>query len=64
MVGQPPALPEDNAAGLTDILQFLGSRDAYIDRLNRSLIFYTNRPSLAKIEAYPQRVRVTRALII
>ena len=64
IVELPPALSEDNAAGLTNTLQFLGARDAYIDRLNRSLVFRTNRPSLAKIEGYLQRVRETRSLII
>jgi MSHA biogenesis protein MshL len=64
VVELPPALSEDNAAGLTNTLQFLGARDAYIDRLNRSLVFRTNRPSLAKIEGYLQKIRDTRSLII
>ena len=64
VVELPPALSEDNAAGLTNTLQFLGARDPYIDRLNRSLVFSTNRPSLAKIESYLQRIRDTRSLII
>ena len=60
----PPALSEDNAAGLTNTLQFLGAKDPYIDRLNRSLVFRTNRPSLAKIGGYLQKIRDTRSLII
>ncbi len=64
IVELPPALSEDNAAGLTNTLQFLGARDPYIDRMNRSLVFRTNRPSLAKIEGYLQKVRETRSLII
>jgi len=64
VVELPPALSEDNAAGLTNTLQFLGARDPYIDRLNRSLVFRTNRPSLAKIEGYLQKIRDTRSLII
>ena len=60
----PPALSEDNAAGLTNTLQFLGAKDPYIDRLNRSLVFRTNRPSLAKIGNYLQKIRDTRSLII
>ncbi len=60
----PPALSEDNAAGLTNTLQFLGAKDPYIDRLNRSLVFRTNRPSLAKIGSYLQKIRDTRSLII
>ena len=64
IVELPPALSEDNAAGITNTLQFLGARDTYIDRLNRSLVFRTNRPSLAKIEGYLQKIRDTRSLII
>ncbi len=64
VVELPPALSEDNAAGLTNTLQFLGAKDPYIDRLNRSLVFKTNRPSLAKIESYLQKIRDTRSLII
>jgi MSHA biogenesis protein MshL len=64
VVELPPALSEDNAAGLTNTLQFLGAKDPYIDRLNRSLVFRTNRPSLAKIESYLQKIRETRSLII
>ena len=64
IVELPPALSEDNAAGLTNTLQFLGAKDPYIDRLNRSLVFRTNRTSLAKIESYLQKIRDTRSLII
>ncbi|MFT5591317.1 MAG: MSHA biogenesis protein MshL [Bradyrhizobium sp.] len=64
VVELPPALSEDNAAGLTNTLQFLGAKDPYIDRLNRSLVFRTNRPSLARIESYLQKIRETRSLII
>ncbi|MBC7416019.1 MAG: hypothetical protein H7327_13915, partial [Herminiimonas sp.] len=64
VVELPPALSEDNAAGLTNTLQFLGAKDPYIDRLNRSLVFRTNRPSLAKISNYLQKIRDTRSLII
>ena len=64
VVELPPALSEDNAAGLTNTLQFLGAKDPYIDRLNRSLVFRTNRPALAKIESYLQKIRDTRSLII
>jgi MSHA biogenesis protein MshL len=64
VVELPPALSEDNAAGLTNTLQFLGAHEPYIDRLNRSLVFRTNRPSLAKIETYLRKIRETRSLII
>ncbi|MBK4738899.1 type II secretion system protein GspD [Noviherbaspirillum pedocola] len=64
IVELPPALSEDNAAGLANTLQHLGARDPYIDRLNRSLVFRTNRKSLARIESYLQKVRDNRALIV
>jgi hypothetical protein len=64
VVELPPALSEDNTAGLANTLQFLGAKDPYIDRLNRSLVFHANRPSLAKIEGYLQKIRNTRSLII
>ncbi|MEC5217383.1 hypothetical protein RCH09_002341 [Actimicrobium sp. GrIS 1.19] len=35
VVELPPALSEDNTAGLANTLQFLGAKDPYIDRLNR-----------------------------
>jgi MSHA biogenesis protein MshL len=60
----PPALNDDNAAGLTNTLQFLGAKDFYLDRINRSLVFKTNRKSLAKIEEYLKKVRDTRSMIV
>lgn len=64
IVELPPALSEDNAAGLANTLQHLGAKDPYIDRLNRSLVFKTNRKSLSRIEGYLQKVRDNRALIV
>jgi MSHA biogenesis protein MshL len=64
IVELPPALSDDNMAGLTNTLQYLGAKDPYIDRMNRSLVFRTNRKSLAKIEAYLDKIRETRSLII
>lgn len=64
IVELPPALSEDNAAGLANTLQHLGAKDPYIDRLNRSLVFKTNRKSLSRIESYLQKVRDNRALIV
>lgn len=64
IVELPPALSEDNAAGLANTLQHLGAKDPYIDRLNRSLVFKTNRKSLSRIESYLQKVRENRALIV
>lgn len=60
----PPALNDDNAAGLTNTLQFLGAKDIYLDRINRSLVFKTNRKALRKIEDYLNKVRETRAMIV
>lgn len=60
----PPALNEDNTADLTNTLQFLGAKDAYVDRISRSLVFKTNRKALPKIEAYMQKIRDTRSLIV
>lgn len=60
----PPSLNEDNSADLTNTLQYLGAKDAYIDHMSRSLVFNTNRKSLVKIEGYLQNIRDTRSLII
>lgn len=64
IVELPPALSEDNAAGLANTLQHLGAKEPYVDRLNRSLVFKTNRKALARIENYLQKVRENRALIV
>jgi MSHA biogenesis protein MshL len=64
IVELPPALSEDNAAGLANTLQHLGAKDPYVDRLNRSLVFKTNRKALSRIENYLQKVRGNRALIV
>ncbi|WP_283444132.1 type II secretion system protein GspD [Noviherbaspirillum suwonense] len=64
IVELPPALSEDNAAGLANTLQHLGAKDPYVDRLNRSLVFKTNRKALSRIESYLQKVRENRALIV
>ena len=64
VVELPPALNDDNAADLTNTLQYLGAKDVYIDRMSRSLVFKTNRKSLIKIESYLNRIRDTRSLIV
>ena len=60
----PPALSDDNMAGLTNTLQFLGAREPYADRMSRSLVFRANRTSLAKIESYLSGIRNSRSMII
>lgn len=64
VVELPPSLGDDNAAELTNTLQYLGAKDTYIDRTSRSLVFKTNRKSLDKIEEYLKRIRQTRSLIV
>jgi len=64
VVELPPALNDDNAADLTNTLQYLGAKDVYIDRMSRSLVFKSNRKSLIKIESYLNRIRETRSLIV
>jgi hypothetical protein len=64
IVSLPPALSDDNMAGLTNTLQFLGAKETYIDRLNRSLVFRANRQTLTKVETYLNNVRQSRSMII
>ena len=60
----PPALTADNVAGFANNLQMLGARDTYLDRLNGSLVFRSNRSTLASIEAYVKQLRAARAMIV
>ena len=62
VIEMPPALHEDNLAGITNTLQYLGARDVYLDRLNRSLTFRGNKKAVAAASNYLQRVRTTRSL--
>lgn len=64
VISLPPSLSDDSTAGLTNTLQFLGAKETYIDRLNRSLVFRANRQTLAKVETYMNNVRETRSMII
>lgn len=60
----PPALTEDNMAGFANNLQMLGARDTYLDRLNASIVFRANRQALANVEAYVQKLRASRVMIV
>ena len=60
----PPALGEDNLAGLTNTLQHLGAQDLYLDRLNRTATFRTNRSGARAIEKYLAHIRSTRSMLL
>lgn len=64
VIEMPPSLQEDNLAGITNTLQYLGARDVYLDRLNRSLTFRGNKKAVAAVGSYLQRVRSTRSLLL
>lgn len=60
----PPALGEDNLAGLSNTLQHLGAQDLYLDRLNRTATFRTNRSGARAIEKYLAHIRSTRSMLL
>lgn len=64
VVTMPPVLNEDSMAGITNTMQFLGARDVYLDRINRSLVFRANRRALGAIQEYLARARATRSLVV
>lgn len=64
VVEMPPSLTEDNLAGISNTFQYLGARDVYLDRLNRSLTFRGNRKAVAGVDTYLRRVRSTRSLLV
>ncbi len=64
VVDLPPVLGDDNLAGITNTMQFLGARDVYLDRINRSLVFRTNRRALASIESYLGKMRESRSMLV
>ena len=51
-------------AGFANNLQMLGARDTYLDRLNASIVFRANRQALANVEAYVQKLRASRVMIV
>lgn len=64
MLDLPPALAEDNLAGMTNSLQFFGAHDLYLDRINRTVTFRTNRTGMAAIERYLEHIRSTRSMLL
>jgi len=64
VVTMPPVLNEDSMAGVTNTMQYLGAKDVYLDRINRSLVFRANRRALNDIKSYMEKARATRSLIV
>lgn len=64
VITMPPILTEDNMAGMTNTMLYLGGQDVYLDRINRSMVFRANRRALRNIEEYLNRVRESRTLIV
>lgn len=64
VIDMPPILHEDNLAGLTNTVQYLGGRDVYLDRMNRSLAFRANRTAYDRINDYMAKVRESRSMIV
>lgn len=64
VVELPPVLAEDSLAGMANTMQFLGARNANLDRIARTLVFRANAKVLARIEDYLAEIRASRALII
>lgn len=60
----PPVLSDDSLASLTNSLQYLGARDVYLDRDNRSLTLRANRARIDYIRQYVDRIRETRSMLI
>lgn len=60
----PPALDSDTLAGLTNTLQYIGIKDHYLDRDQRSLVFRANSRVASDAEKYLNRIRSTRSMII
>lgn len=64
VVNVPPVLSEDTMAGVTNTIQYLGGRDAYLDRAGKTVTFTANRKGLERIQRYLASVRETRSLIV
>lgn len=64
VIDLPPVLGDDSLATITNSLQFLGARDVYLDRLNRTLVFKTNRRALRGISDYMANLRERRSLLV
>lgn len=65
VVELPPVLvADDSLAGMTNILQTLGAKDVYLDRIGRGLALRANSRALKQIEQYLERVRETRSMVV
>jgi len=64
VVNVPPVVAEDTMAGVTNTVQYLGGRDAYLDRAGKTLTFTANRKGMEQIKRYLDNVRENRSLII
>jgi MSHA biogenesis protein MshL len=64
VVELPPVLGEDSLASMTNTIQFLGARDAYLDRMARTLVFRANRKALKEVDQYLDSVRATRSMLV
>lgn len=60
----PPILGDDNMAGMVNTIQYMGARDTYLDRMNRTVIFRANPKVLSSIESYMSSIRESRAMLI
>lgn len=64
VVNIPPVISEDTMAGITNTIQYLGGREAYLDRAGKTLTFTANRKVMEKIKHYLDSVRETRSLLV
>lgn len=64
VVNVPPVVSEDTMAGMTNTIQYLGGRDAYLDRAGKTLTFTTNRKGMGQIKKYLESIRENRSLIV
>ncbi len=64
VIEMPPILSEDNMAGFTNTIQYLGAKDVFLDRINRTLVFRANRRALEGIQGYMNESRRTRSVIV
>lgn len=64
VVNVPPVVSEDTMAGVANTIQYLGARDAYLDRAGKTLTFTANRTGMERIKHYLDSVRETRSLLV
>lgn len=64
IVNVPPVISEDTMAGITNTIQYLGGRDAYLDRAGKTLTFTANRKGMEQIKRYLDTVRENRSLLV